>query len=257
MEEVFKYLLPNCDNRPNQQLKRVVSAARSGGRIQDGALRCLSYGYQEEQIHQSRGRQRNRDIEHRFLLEKRSSEGSRSRSSSPVGVGEDIRHNVYDPQNPRRRVGVERWNSLLRHPDRYVVKPEKFHIYFESHKPDVMILHHTVVPDPDYHGYTRFEYQAKVVIEISSHKKGGSTLTSHIEKSVEQCVQSCLAALAHDQDLMYGLVVVVDGFILIKVQKQNQGGQEEYNISETDLIMWDDPDSLHALFSTLHAILEL
>ena len=256
LEEVFKYLLPNCDNRPNQHLKRGISAERSSGRIQDGALRCLSYGYQEEQIHQSRGRPRNRDREHRFLLKTRSSETSRSRSRSPVRIGEeeDIRNNVYDPQNPRS--GAERWNSLLRHPDRYVVRPEQLHVYFECHKPDVMILHHTVVPDPDYHGYNRFEYQAKVVIEISSYKKGATTLTTHIDKSVEQCVQSCLAALAYDQDLMYGLVVVVDGFVLIKVQKQNQGGQEEYNISETDLIMWDNQDSLYALFYTLDKYLE-
>ena len=252
-KELFRYLLPNC-YKPNreQALQRVV---------EDGAVHCLVYGYQKQQLYRqnNRGMQKDTNLEHRFLLTRKPGDDSRSRSRSPASSddeedsNEDLNRNVYDSQNPRR--GVVRLNALLNDPESYVIKPNKLYVYFESHKPDLVLFHKLRVPDTDYPGHNKEEYVAKVIIEISSFEKYVDDVVGHIQKNVEQCVQSCLAAFACNQDLMYGLVVVVDGFVLIKLQKQNQGGQEEFEITETDLLMWDNADDMNALFSTLNNVL--
>ena len=232
------------------------------GTIEDGVIHYLLYGYQEELQQNSRGIQRNRHLEHRFLLPKRSGCKSkpRSRSSSSSDESDDdddelaLAKNVYNAHAPHRRRNI-RTTDLLNDPDRYLVKPRKLHAYLESRKPNLVLFKKHTVPNTDYPGYSKVEYTVKVIIEISSYQKSRGVCRKHIQKTVEQCVESCLAAFSCNQDLMYGLVVVVDGFVLIKVEKQNLGGQAEYKISETDLIMWDNADSLHAMLYTLNSVL--
>ena len=257
--DVFQYLLPNCV-RQNQELISAVPDTSANGHIYDGAVLCLVYGYLDTQVRRARNRSRQRDVpvqnlEHRFLLRKRCGR-SRTRTSSDSDDGDDdekLYQNVTDNLNPTRVVNL---HDLLTDPARHLIESSKLHVYFEAHNPDYLILKHTRVSDADYHECNKTEYEVKVVVKIASYKKfSGCDLLDLISESVEHCVESCLGAFSCNQDLMYGLVVVIDGFVLIKVKKQNQGGQEEYRITETDLITWDNADSLHAMLYTLNGIL--
>ncbi len=258
---VFQYLMPNCDSRDRgQTLSRAVSDPRNGS-VEDGAVYCLVYGYNNRHVRATaRGMHKNSDGEHRLFLQKRyrHQKSSRSRSHSPSSSDDDgddddnLADNVYDPQNPDKQTCMR---DIFSDPDTYLVRDQKLHVYFESHKSDFLVLKSTLLPDPDFPGFSRNEYMVKIVIEIASSENVQTHVVDHVGKCVQHCVESCLRAFSCNQDLMYGLVVVVDGFVLIKVEKQNQGGQVEYQISETDLIMWDNADSLHAMFYTLNSVL--
>ena len=79
---------------------------------------------------------------------------------------------------------------------------------------------------------------------------------NYMQGNTEQCVQSCLSAFACNQTVMYGIVVVVDGLKLVKVERQqNPNAAMEYNISETDLVTWDRTDAMHAMFEMIEGIL--
>ena len=160
-----------------------------------------------------------------------------------------------DPQLPRYDPDMD---DVFEDPDTYVLKPDKLHLYFESHKPDLLLYKVSVnVPDQDFPDGMRDEVHVKIVFQISSHKDfSKASLYYHMQGNTEQCVQSCLSAFACNQTVMYGIVVVVDGLKLVKVERQqNPNAAMEYNISETDLVTWDRTDAMHAMFEMIEGIL--
>ena len=256
-KSLFKFLFPNCESTSQQKIVAAPLDTSQNGKLSDGVIHSLSYGFHKSQAEQREGRPRNRAVQHRMLLPKRKE--VRSRSRSPVNEANEsdqasLADDVMDQQNPRYDPDLD---DLFNDPDAYILQPGKLHLYFESYRPDLLLYKAEEVPDQDFSGYRRDEVQVKIVFELSSFKKFGKTsLPYHVQTNTEQCVQSCLSAFTYNQTLMYGIVIVVDGLKLVKFEKRiNADGTVEYDISETDLVTWERTDAMHALFQMIADIL--
>ncbi|XP_072023835.1 uncharacterized protein [Amphiura filiformis] len=181
---------------------------------------------------------------------------SRSKSRSPVRENTAVDPLYEDmvgingnlPNNDR---------SVIDNPGDYIVKSDKHHHYFESHRPDLMVVQTQDVQDLDpVPQPLREESHVKLVCELSTTRKfGPCALTTYLRKNAEQCIQSCLSSLGYNQDLILGLVVVVDGFKLIKIEKRQNQGNFSYEISESDLILWNNAVGMHEMFHIISNIL--
>ena len=256
--DLLMYLLPRCQSG-NHDVTSPNDMANSG-RLEDGSVSCLVYGYNNEQWANARGRARNGRPRHRYLMPRRKSYEARSRSPSCSSSSDedddvDLENNVEEQRNPGRTDIDD--TDLLNEPDEYILKSCKLHKYFESHNPDVLVGKYQLVQDhPGSPGNQRREFTAKIIVVISPARNCKTRrLAKHVAKSVKQCVQSCLAAFAVNQDLMYGVVVVVDGLVLIKVERVQNGGRFEYKVLETNLITWDNPQDVHSILDELNNIL--
>ena len=262
MKYLFKFLFPNCETIGQQKIVIPPSDTSRNGTIRDGVVHCLAYGFHKSQEEPREGRQRTRAFDrnpvgHRMLVPKRLGLRARSRSDSPESERDhpSLAEDVMDPQLPRYDPDMD---DVFEDPDTYVLKPDKLHLYFESHKPDLLLYKVSVnVPDQDFPDGMRDEVHVKIVFQISSHKDfSKASLYYHMQGNTKQCVQSCLSAFAFNQTVMYGIVVVVDGLKLVKVERQqNPNAAMEYNISETDLVTWDRTDAMHAVFEMIEGIL--
>lgn len=263
---LFEYLFPNClsqGHRREQYLTLAPAETSENGTLGDGVVHCLRYGFHRNQSRPRASRQRERfdpnvPVSHRMLLRKEASR--RSRSRSPVSDDEELSDegelppNCTDPDEPNI---VPDYDALFDDPGRYLVKPSKLYKYVESHKPDLSLIVSKATQDPQYPGRTREEVQVKISFKMASYEKFASeNLTNAVLYNTEQCVQSCLSGFGCNQDLMYGIVIVVDGLKLVKIERQqNLNGENEYVVSDTDLVLWDQADSMHALFQLIEQIL--
>ena len=228
--------------------------------ISRGVPHCLVYGYDESQVElrpvlkadmprnlENRSRPR-----HRVLVPKQLGHKARSRSRSPVQLVDHVNYVGQDVGQDRL---LEPMRHMLDNPDDYVVKTDCYFEFLEPHKPDLTCL--KVVPKQSGQQVVI----AKFICEISSWNREAKTHTSieeHVREITEQCVQSCLAALACNQDSILGICVIVDGLKLIKIEKsQDLFGKFSYHVRETLLITWDDIDDLYALLEMIRKEIEL
>ncbi len=242
---LFQYLFPNY-GAPHSNYKQMLKVAPSDpaqdGTLLDGVVLSLLYGFRDGRYRKSQP----------TLIPKRLGLFARSQSSSLTCScdcdDEELEDHVLDPQCPSYEPFIE---DLQDDPMEYNLKHDKLHVYFECHKPDLVLIEWREMSLPQNHAIVKDVARAKLIIEISAYNKFRGYLERHVSESVEQCVLSCLAAYAHDQTLMYGIVVVVDGLKLVKVEKIQNGGVWQYIVSETNLIMWENAAGIH---SVLHVI---
>ena len=196
-------------------------------------------------------------LRQRVLLQKKLGRKGRSRSRSPLSDDDDVvltDHVLPNPPPP----GNPTMPRLLNNPNGYLLTPQSYHHYFEPHKPDLVLvwrkkLAHMSLP----------QHIAKIVCEISSWNKEGraTSLQRHVDEATEQCVQSCLAALAHDQKCILGIVIVADGLKLVKIdrisgnQSGNDGHHTYYTVKETRLVHWNSAQDLYVLFGMIKNVI--
>ena len=230
--------------------------------LEMGTPHCLKYGFVKEQLdvesevgrkganpNAREGEQRGRPRQ-RVLLKKRTVKKSRSRSRSPLSDDDDDDVNLTNQlmkTRPNAKANPNMFH-LLNNPNDYLLFTKSHFTYFEPHKPDLVLVWTKESPSNSTH------HIAKFVCEISSWNKearSNVSLEKHVDSATEQCIQSCLAAMAFDQTFILGIVIVVDGMKLIKIEQEDDGQQLVYNIRETRLISWDRKDYLYILFGII------
>lgn len=257
LEDLLEFLFPN------------ISATTAAGTVQSiipaplntslnvpvtgGCAHSLVYGYHDEQSRQ-RGRARvATPVEYRVALRKaEDAHRSRSRSRSPVRQTASVTPLHQDVESINGNVPC-RDSAVIDNPGEYIVDRKAHHHYFESHRPDVTVVQTKHARDLDPGPpQMREEAHVKLVCELSTTQKFGAIrLANYLQRNTEQCVQSCLSSLGYNQDIILGLVVVVDGFKLIKIERRDNQGNLSYEISESDLILWNNADGMHELFHVI------
>ncbi|XP_072019352.1 uncharacterized protein [Amphiura filiformis] len=277
LESLLEFLFPNISVKAPGTVQSVVPSPVNTSMnvsVIGGCAHSLVYGYHEEQSSDSNpsGKARGRTpVEYRVALlkvldahddaddddddaHKCRSTSKFSRSRSPV------RDTGYFYQDLQGINGNRPYSdrSVIDSPGEYIVQSHLHHHYFESHKPDLMVVQTKQVQNLDP-GPPRMREEAhvKLVCELSTTRKFGriDLVPSYLVKITEQCVQSCLASLGYNQDLILGLVVVVDGFKLINIERKENQGHFSYEISESDLILWNNAVGMHEMFHLIGNIL--
>ena len=205
-----------------------------------------------ENVNQEQGRGRPRQ---RVLLQKCRSKRVRSRSRSPISDDDDVflTDHVSDIRpNAAHGPGNPNIPQLLNNPNDYLLTPNSYHKYLEAHKPSLALIQRKKLP----HVSSTLEHVVKFVCEISPWDKEGRampiSLQRHVDEATAQCVQSCLAALAHNQKSILGVVIVADGLKLVKIDRVNgDDGSHMYTVKETRLVMWNSERYLYVLFGII------
>ena len=192
-------------------------------------------------VNRARGR-----VEKRILLSK-TKQDNQKRSGSRSDSSEDevdLGDNVINIQNPQRPAQWHQLDYIVANHDQFYLQSKAYFKYFEPYSPDVVC--HKVIE--------KKKVIVKFVCEIASwHKEGRNDvlLKTLVNVSTEQCVQSGLAALAHDQKYILGIVVVPDGLKVCQIKKR----RNHYKISETCCVSWEEDQKLFALLEMIRKAL--
>ena len=185
--------------------------------------------------------------EKRVLLSKSKREYTkRSRSRSPLSSDDEVDLPVHvvsiAPRPPGRRGHTIQ--TMLANPDHYYLKSESYFKFFEPHKPDLLCRNHEVVD------HVRVRFVCEIASWLKESRRNRS-LPKLVGESTEQCVQSALAALAHDQNHILGIVVVPDGMKVINIKRKRRS----YKIHETPLVLWSEEQKLFSLLNMIKKVL--
>ena len=289
-EAAFRSLYIDIFNQPSTKVELVIpppSTCRNAT-IYKGMPHCLNYGYApnedddsdyERQCHKKRryvddkdselvistddeghedkgaengerqgpdqGRVNRGRPEKRVLCSKAKMEfRRRSRSRSPLSSDDEAdltQHIVSIAPRPARGHTIQ---TMLASPDHYYLESKSYFKFFEPHKPVLLCRTDPVV----------VHVRAKFVCEIAEWLKedrNNDSLPKLVNESTEQCVQSALAALAHDQKHILGIVVVPDGMKVINIKKKHR----HYKIHETPLVLWSEERKLFSLLNMIRKVL--
>ncbi|XP_072049046.1 uncharacterized protein [Amphiura filiformis] len=287
LEAAFTSLYPAVFESDSIELVLPPASTSRNATIYKGVPHCLNYGYDENQLKRKKSigahvetpdedepelvissstddeeyeddnasrRRPDQDIVNRGRIEKRivlskakTGRRQRSRSRSPLSSSDDevdLRRNVVNIQNPQRPFQVHPMDYILANPDEFYLKSDSYFEFFEPHKPDLVCRE----------DIENKKVRVKFVCEIASwHEEGRRdvSLKRLVNESTEQCVQSALAALAHDQKYILGIVVVPDGMKVLQIKKRRRW----YKISETPLVLWSEERKLFALLEMIRKAL--
>ena len=284
LEGAFTSLYPAVFESDSIELVLPPASTSQNATIYKGVPHCLNYGYDEKQLKRKKtnrslvetddeddpelvitsstdeeygdqddgGRPDQRRVnrgrvEKRIILSKaKTGKRQRSRSRSPLSSDDeiDLRRNVVNIQNPQRPHQMHPMDYILANPDHFYLRSDNYFQFFEPHKPDLVCRE----------DMENRKVNIKFVCEIASWNKEGRkgvTLKRLVNESTEQCVQSALAALAHDQKYILGIVVVPDGMKVLQIKKRRR----HYKISETPLVLWNEDEKLFALLEMIRKAL--